>query len=97
MFGCTCRCPCALLCALSAHEALGCNGTRHSLRPLLVEGEKTMHHLGQIMPRECGGVAHPIFVMAGLVPAIHVLLHCINKDVDARDIGERKRRRSSNG
>jgi hypothetical protein len=33
--------------------------------------------------------------MVGLVPAIHVLnIH--RKDVDARDIGERKRRRSSN-
>ena len=34
--------------------------------------------------------------MAGLVPAIHVFLF-VAKDVDARDIGERKRRRSSNG
>jgi len=27
--------------------------------------------------------------MAGLVPAIHVLLAAFKKDVDARDIGER--------
>ena len=27
--------------------------------------------------------------MAGLVPAIHVLLAAVKKDVDARDIGER--------
>jgi hypothetical protein len=33
--------------------------------------------------------------MAGLVPAIHDLV-LKPKDVDARDIGERKRRRSSN-
>jgi len=35
--------------------------------------------------------------MAGLVPAIHVFLAVAAKDVDARDIGERKRRRRSNG
>jgi hypothetical protein len=36
-----------------------------------------------------------MFVMAGLVPAIHV--SAAVKDVDARDIGERKRRRPSDG
>jgi len=35
--------------------------------------------------------------MAGLVPAIHVFLFDCGKDVDARDIGERKRRRPSDG
>jgi hypothetical protein len=36
--------------------------------------------------------------MAGLDPAIHVFLSAERKqDVDHRDIGERKRRRSSNG
>jgi hypothetical protein len=36
--------------------------------------------------------------MAGLVPAIHVSLSChIKEDVDARHIGERKRRRPSDG
>jgi hypothetical protein len=37
--------------------------------------------------------------MAGFVPAIHVLAENEpdKKNVDARDIGERKRRRSSNG
>jgi hypothetical protein len=34
--------------------------------------------------------------MAGLAPAIHVLLSA-QKSMDARVIGERKRRRSSNG
>ncbi|OKO80387.1 hypothetical protein AC629_27620 [Bradyrhizobium sp. NAS80.1] len=34
-------------------------------------------------------------VMAGLVPAIHVLPR--PKNVDTRDIGERKRRRPSDG
>jgi hypothetical protein len=34
--------------------------------------------------------------MAGLVPAIHVFA-LGKKDVDARHIGEAKRRRSSNG
>jgi hypothetical protein len=33
------------------------------------------------------------------VPGIHVFLlsHCGDKDVDGRDVGERKRRSSSNG
>jgi len=35
--------------------------------------------------------------MAGLVPAIHVFAAKRKEDVDARDIDERKRRRSSNG
>jgi hypothetical protein len=35
--------------------------------------------------------------MAGLVPAIYVFLLAAAQDVDARDVGERKRRRSSNG
>jgi hypothetical protein len=35
--------------------------------------------------------------MAGLVPAIHVFLENGNEDVDALDIGERKRRRPSDG
>jgi hypothetical protein len=35
-------------------------------------------------------------VMAGLVPAIHVFADS-QQDVDARDIGERKRRRPSDG
>jgi hypothetical protein len=36
--------------------------------------------------------------MAGLDPAIHAFQVAESKqDVDARDIGERKRRRSSNG
>jgi hypothetical protein len=35
--------------------------------------------------------------MAGLVPAIHVFGHDRKKGVDARDIGERKRRRPSDG
>jgi len=35
--------------------------------------------------------------MAGLVPAIHVFLADWSKDVDARDIGERKRRRPPDG
>jgi hypothetical protein len=38
-----------------------------------------------------------VFVMAGLVPAIHVLNARCSEDVDARDIGERKRRRPSDG
>jgi len=36
-------------------------------------------------------------VMAGLDPAIHVFTAEFAGCVDARDIGERKRRRSSNG
>jgi hypothetical protein len=36
-------------------------------------------------------------VMPGLVPGIHVLNNQPREDVDGRDIGERKRRRSSNG
>jgi hypothetical protein len=35
--------------------------------------------------------------MAGLVPAIHVFLAGEKQDVDARDKGERKRRRPSDG
>jgi hypothetical protein len=35
--------------------------------------------------------------MVGLVPAIHVFAGAGRKDVDARNIGERKGRRSSNG
>jgi hypothetical protein len=35
--------------------------------------------------------------MAGLVPAIHDLTFALKEDVDARDIGERKRRRPSDG
>jgi hypothetical protein len=35
--------------------------------------------------------------MPGLVPGIHVLLLRRGKDVDGRDIGERKRRRPSDG
>ena len=35
--------------------------------------------------------------MAGLDPAIHVLISADGKGVDARDIGERKRRRPSDG
>jgi hypothetical protein len=36
--------------------------------------------------------------MAGFIPAIHVFISTSEKeDVDARDIGERKRRRSSKG
>jgi hypothetical protein len=35
--------------------------------------------------------------MAGLVPAIHVFVQPKIQDVDARDAGEAKRRRSSNG
>jgi hypothetical protein len=37
--------------------------------------------------------------MAGLDPAIHVFIcvHAVKKDVDARIIGERKRRRPSDG
>jgi hypothetical protein len=35
--------------------------------------------------------------MAGLDPAIHVFARKRQEDVDARHIGERKRRRSSNG
>jgi hypothetical protein len=35
--------------------------------------------------------------MAGLVPAIHDLFASKPEDVDARDIGERKRRRPSDG
>jgi len=38
-----------------------------------------------------------ISVMAGLGPAIHVFATVKREDVDARHIGERKRRRSSNG
>jgi hypothetical protein len=38
-----------------------------------------------------------IFVMAGLVPAIHVFSASVKQDVDARHIGERKRRRPSDG
>ena len=36
-------------------------------------------------------------VMAGFDPAIHVFLLHEGQDVDARDIGERKRRRPSDG
>jgi hypothetical protein len=37
-------------------------------------------------------------VMPGLVPGIHVFFGCgIKQDVDGRDIGERKRRRPSDG
>jgi hypothetical protein len=36
-------------------------------------------------------------VMPGLVPGIHVFATAEVKDVDGRDTGERKRRRSSNG
>jgi hypothetical protein len=35
--------------------------------------------------------------MPGLVPGIHVLQHLIKKDVDGRDIGERKRRHPPDG
>ena len=34
VFGCTCGLPVCVFCAFAAHEARGCNGTRHSLRPL---------------------------------------------------------------
>src|SRR6185437_1610153 len=43
-------------CAFAAREARGCNGTRHSLRPLIVEGDADAK-LGQNMPRERGGVS----------------------------------------
>jgi hypothetical protein len=36
-------------------------------------------------------------VMPGLVPGIHVFLVVSERDVDGRDIGERKRRRPSDG
>jgi hypothetical protein len=35
--------------------------------------------------------------MPGFMPGIHVLEILVKKDVDGRNIGERKRRRSSNG
>jgi len=34
VFGCTCGRLVCVLCAFAAREARGCNGTRHSLRPL---------------------------------------------------------------
>jgi hypothetical protein len=37
------------------------------------------------------------FVMPGLVPGIHVFGPISKKDMDGRDIGERKRRRPSDG
>jgi hypothetical protein len=40
---------------------------------------------------------HLTFVMPGLVPGIHVLTANSKEDVDGRDIGERKRRRPSDG
>jgi hypothetical protein len=39
----------------------------------------------------------PLLVMPGLVPRIHVFLQSTKKGVDGRDIGERKRRRPSDG
>ena len=38
----------------------------------------------------CSPHALPKFVMAGLVPAIHVLLFPGSKDVDAQDIGAKQ-------
>ena len=64
-----------------------------------------MHRLARAWARDGGGGElkqisfrwNQQLVMAGLVPAIHVLVLARLKDVDVRDIGERKRRRSSNG
>src|SRR6266851_4637808 len=39
-----------------AREAAGAAGTRHSLRPLFIEGHCPAK-LGRIAPRECGGVS----------------------------------------
>jgi hypothetical protein len=39
----------------------------------------------------------PDVVMPGLVPGIHVFSAVNQEDVDGRDIGERKRRRPSDG
>ena len=54
--------------------------------------------MAEANPEAAGkGLVNHIFVMAGLVPAIHVLFLLLGQDVDARDIGERKRRRPSDG
>jgi hypothetical protein len=45
-----------------AHWAMGAGSrTRHSLRPPIFEGDDAQ--LGQIMPRECGGVSAGLFDM----------------------------------
>ena len=40
MFGCTCELPVCVFAHFAAHEARGCNGTRHSLRPPFSKGER---------------------------------------------------------
>ena len=40
-----------------ARKAAGAPSARHSLRPLTFRGTPTMHHPGEITPRECGGLS----------------------------------------
>jgi hypothetical protein len=39
-----------------AREAAGAAGTRLSLRPLFLSGERIVHRFGRFAPRECAGV-----------------------------------------
>src|SRR5882757_10275890 len=54
-------CSCALFYVHFARETVGAARTRLSLRPLLVREGKVDANLGQIMPRECGGVSSRLF------------------------------------
>ena len=76
-----------------ARKAAGAFGARHSPRP---QGRMDLASPGRkaVAGRVC---VCPSVVITGLVPVIHVFLSLGGKDVDGRVIGERKRRRSSNG
>src|SRR6266446_454442 len=43
-----------------AREAAGALGTRHSLRPLISQGERLLQNLGRTAPRECGRVSQTV-------------------------------------
>src|SRR5712691_6230687 len=43
-----------------AREAAGALGTRHSLRPLISQGERLLQNLGSTAPRECGRVSQTV-------------------------------------
>ena len=52
-------CSCAHFFVHLAHETAGAARTRHSLLPLLDEGQTAPANLGQIMPRERGVTTMP--------------------------------------
>ena len=54
VFGCTCRLPVCVLSAFAAHEARGCNGTRHFLRPCVPEICQNMPTGGSHQPPVAG-------------------------------------------